>query len=105
MENHYKTSDWWTEWCGSPLTITDLYFVIFLILFVILPCTLLYFAIRRASSISLVEQKFWGKEILIVIAHPGDEAKYFTPAIIQLSAYNTVKILSLSGGLRTCSRT
>jgi hypothetical protein len=33
-----------------------------------------------------------------VIAYPGDEATYFIPSILQLAAYNTVKILSVSNG-------
>jgi len=53
-----------------------------MLIFVIIPCTLLYFSINRASAIGLNEPKFWGKEILFVIAHPGDETKLFIPSIL-----------------------
>lgn len=81
----------------------DAYFGLTMLFVICIPMALLYYAIKRSTFISQQEQKFWGKEILLVIAHPGDEAKLFVPAILQLSAYNTVTVLCVCNGSRTGS--
>ena len=38
------------------------------------------------------------EQILLVIAHPDDEAMFFTPAILELSKHNIIHLLCLSNG-------
>ena len=90
--------DRWVEFCGSQLTVYDLYFFMAMFFLVMLPCGLLYYAIRRSTAMSVAEQKFWGKEILLVVAKPTDAIHYFVPSLIELSKYNEVTVLALSAG-------
>lgn len=48
------------------------------------------------------------KRICLLIAHPDDEAMFFSPTVLALTAYeagNHVKILCMSSGLYSLKRT
>eukprot|EP00347_Sterkiella_histriomuscorum_P003817 403362824 len=44
------------------------------------------------------QRKIQRKNILFVIAHPDDEAMFFTPTILELRKHNTLFLLCLSNG-------
>lgn len=73
-----------------------MYFAVVLLLVVVLPCALLYFAIVKAAKITKQQQKLFDKNVLVVVAQAGDECRYFGPTITQLSYYNHVTILCVS---------
>ena len=60
-------------------------------------------ALRQSAAVSALR----GHNILVVVAHPDDEAMFFGPTLVAITkhaAQNSVGILCLSNGMQFASR-
>jgi hypothetical protein len=58
-----------------------------------------FFLIHIGRMVTLSEERLpVAEHILFIVAHPDDEAMFFTPAIRELSRHNIIHILCLSTG-------